>query len=219
MTTEQLKERIQKTEIKIQKIEKRIAKWQKAQDSWELDRAIQDLHDTQLTLDNYKRQLSEEEARNEILNHLPAVLQEFKEHLIFIWDNYDFNKQKEIKEEYKKYETTPHTYSESKIFWRDMHNKYGHGWYDFMHKKSDEIIKSNIKDANALILNLLARTQDITGKITNCQYLTLDSDNQGYSIINGIVIGEKGKARVESIGAGGYNIQRYHIRVLVKEVK
>jgi len=217
MTTEQLKERIQKTEIKIQKIEKRITKWQKAQDSWELDRAIQDLHDAQLTLDNYKKQLSEEEARNEILNHLPAVLQEFKENLIYIWNEYDFNKQKEIKEEYK---NQPKGIGPDYREWQHyMREKYGHNWYDFMHKKSDEIIKSNIKDANILILNLLARTQDITGKITDCQYLTLDRDNQGYSIINGIIIGEKGKAKVESIGAGGYNIQRYHIRVLVKEVK
>jgi hypothetical protein len=36
--------------------------------------------------------------------------------------------------------------------------------------------------------------------------------------INGTVVGDKGKATVYSIIAGGYNIQKAHYRVLVKEV-
>lgn len=102
---------------------------------------------------------------------------------------------------------------------RNMNEKWGRGWYDFTYESKDTIIKNNKAAVDVLVLNLVTRTVEIAGTITDAQYLRLDRDNQGYCIINGIVVGEKGKARVESIGAGGYNIQRYHIRVLVKEVK
>jgi hypothetical protein len=36
--------------------------------------------------------------------------------------------------------------------------------------------------------------------------------------INGTVVGDKGSANVHSIVAGGYNIQKAHYRVLVKEI-
>lgn len=37
--------------------------------------------------------------------------------------------------------------------------------------------------------------------------------------LNGYVQGTAGKVTITTIGAGGYNIQRYHYRVLVKRVK
>lgn len=50
------------------------------------------------------------------------------------------------------------------------------------------------------------------GKITNSGELYIGK-NGG---INGLIIGEKGRANVETIMAGGYNIQCLHFRVLVK---
>ena len=101
----------------------------------------------------------------------------------------------------------------------EMNNKWGRGWYDFQYLTSVQIHNLNVTAAETLVFNLVNRTVELTGKIIDCSDLYLDRDNNGYSIINGLVIGEEGKARVESIGAGGYNIQRYHIRVLVKEVR
>ncbi|MEG1565842.1 MAG: hypothetical protein RR342_03795 [Bacilli bacterium] len=74
------------------------------------------------------------------------------------------------------------------------------------------------------ILDLINRVTKFTGKITDASLLTI-GDQQGE--LNGIVIGEDGKCRVNTVGAGGYNQgiivnerhgQCLHIRVLVKEI-
>ena len=106
MTKEQLQDRIQKSNIKIEKIEKRIKKWQNAQtreaflkaDGWllnmgrdeeylwneyikdcnkELDYAIQDLHDAQLTLEKYQNALNLELAKEDEFNN---------NRILVIWD-------------------------------------------------------------------------------------------------------------------------------------
>ncbi len=97
-----------------------------------------------------------------------------------------------------------------------MYEKWGRNYRDAAYISSEDIHKSNVKDAENLILNLINRVTDKVGQIIDTKYLRLDRDNAGYSIINGRIIGTKGECRVESILAGGYNIQRYHIRVLVK---
>ena len=55
-----------------------------------------------------------------------------------------------------------------------------------------------------------------TGEITSWAGIHLEAGSY-CAVLNGYVEGKEGRARVESILAGGYNIQRLHIRVLVKE--
>ena len=170
----------------------------------------------------YEKQLAAEEAKEETLANMPEVLKEFRENLINRWDKYDEWKKEQIKKESDeayKLVREKSAWDEYRQARRDIRNKWGANWEEFMYLTSAQIHKANVTAADTLVLNLLERTCDLTGKITDCAGLRIDYDNQGYSIINGLVIGEKGKARVESIGAGGYNIQRYHIRVLVKEVR
>jgi len=59
------------------------------------------------------------------------------------------------------------------------------------------------------------RIKEVTGDIKNLNGLNMGMNGE----INGIAEGENGKAKVETIGAGGYNIQCYHFRVLVNEIK
>ena len=62
---------------------------------------------------------------------------------------------------------------------------------------------------------IIERTNKIVGQITDASNLTIGSKGD----LNGYIVGTRGKAHVETIGAGGYNIQIFHFRTLIKEVK
>ena len=91
--------------------------------------------------------------------------------------------------------------------------KNKHTGYDFMRLSNLEIIENNEKSAKALIIDLFYRIRHITGEVTDWTQIFCSNN-----ALNGIVIGKEGRAKVESILAGGYNIQRLHVRVLVHSV-
>lgn len=188
--------------------------WYLEGNDYDLYATANDLYNARNTLNKYNKQLLAETAKNQTLSEMPEVLVQFKNDLIKKWDEYDQWKKNAIREDMKKEREM-----EYKDYKTMMWEKWGRNYRDAAYISSEDIHKQNTKDAETLVLNLINRTVEITGKITDCKALRTDYDNRGYSIINGLVIGENGKARIESIGAGGYNIQRYHIRVLVKEVK
>lgn len=96
-------------------------------------------------------------------------------------------------------------------------------WIGSKNKGEVEIIRFNMKRLDSILdkevvskkKNLISRIEKVTGNIVDAQGLYI-ADNGS---INGFVIGEEGKAEVETIYAGGYNIQILHYRVLVKSVK
>lgn len=80
----------------------------------------------------------------------------------------------------------------------------------------EDIDKLLDEEESGKILDLIKRVTKVTGTITDASALRIGEQN---GELNGLVIGEEGKAFVETIGAGGYNIQRFHYRVLVKVVR
>ena len=83
----------------------------------------------------------------------------------------------------------------------------------FKHDQEKELDKILAVEEKTKIFDLIKRVTKVIGKITVASNLRF-GDQSGE--INGIVNGEDGKAKVETIGAGGYAIQCYHFRVLVK---
>lgn len=71
------------------------------------------------------------------------------------------------------------------------------------------------EEANRKYDFIIERTTEITGKITDATGLRIGAKHD----LNGYIIGEKGTAKVQTIGAGGYNIQCYHFRTLINKLK
>lgn len=62
---------------------------------------------------------------------------------------------------------------------------------------------------------IIVRTNAIVGTITDATNLKVGDKGD----LNGFIIGTKGTAKVQTIGAGGYNIQCFHFRTLIDAIK
>ena len=86
------------------------------------------------------------------------------------------------------------------------------------HMSDDKIHEANVKEGKRVILDLVNRVTKVTGPILDWSGLRATTGNGGWTVLNGYVVGEDGKAQVETILAGGWNVQRLHARTLVKAV-
>lgn len=81
--------------------------------------------------------------------------------------------------------------------------------------KSEKLAKDLQQEANRKYDFIIERTNAIVEEITDASNLKIGDKGD----LNGYIIGTKGTAKVQTIGAGGYNIQCFHFRTLVNEVK
>ena len=79
----------------------------------------------------------------------------------------------------------------------------------------DWLDKEIEEEKNNKLIDLMTRVSKITGEIIDATNLYIADDGN----LNGFIIGKDGKATVETIIAGGYNIQVEHFRVLIKPRK
>ena len=75
--------------------------------------------------------------------------------------------------------------------------------------------KDLVQEANRKYDFIIERTNYIVGEITDASQLTIGAKDD----LNGYIIGTKGIAKVQTIGAGGYNIQCFHFRTLINKAK
>lgn len=88
-------------------------------------------------------------------------------------------------------------------------------FYDGQGTWEENMRKAVAREKVAKYDDIITRTNDLIGQITDAGGLHIGKKGD----LNGVIIGSKGKATVETIGAGGYNIQRYHFRTLIHELK
>lgn len=78
--------------------------------------------------------------------------------------------------------------------------------------KLNKILDEDVKDKKEMFIT---RVKEVIGEIKDLTGLKIGGNGE----INGIAKGVRCNAKVETITAGGYNIQCYHFRVLVNTVK
>lgn len=218
MTAIDLKVRIQKAEEKIQKklgtIEKK-EKWIASgkKDEYEI-RWLQDdirrlkseIAETEKTIEKYEKQLSGEVEQERILNEIPDSMKLMQSELVAKWDEWDMTRRNRMKEDYKS------------LVWKEFQKKYRGSDVFFKDKTDAQIHNSNVQSAKCLILDLYYRVVKITGDVMDWSNIRAAQGACGMIVLIGFVVGKEGRAEIESILAGGYNIQRLHVRVLVHSI-
>ena len=173
----------------------------------DIQRGKREIAETEQTLAKYEKQLTGELEQEAVLREIPEVLKKLRDELVARWDAWDMERKARYWKDRREME------------WGAFRKKYKYADTRFAEQSDEQIHKNNIRDAEFLILDLVRRVQAITGEITSWADIRATQGAQGFTVLNGIVMGKEGRAEIESILAGGYNIQRLHIRVLVKEYK
>ena len=187
--------------------EARTLKWDIEHYTYDISRLEREISETTLTLDNYKKQLTGLMERvNVLITDLPDVLRKLQEELVMRWDKWDMERRDKIIADYRE------------LDYKEFSRKYTHADVMFKSKTDEQIHDDNVQAAEDLIIDLIYRVRSITGDITDWSNIRATAGTGGFTVLNGTVIGKEGIACVESITAGGYNIQRLHIRVLVHSI-
>ena len=230
MKIETLKERIEKKENQIEKkkntiekkrilITKKLNQSEKEKNKFEanykiseakwlekdIERLEKEIKEAEETIEKYKEQLAGEiEKEEQFIKEVPEQVKEMERMLIEKWDISEKKRREWLAEE------------EKNFGYRAFIREHSRAEYEFIMATDEQIHKWNERDARVFVLDLLNRTKAITGEVTSWDEIRLEMGNS-FPVLNGYVTGKEGRAKVESILAGGYNIQRMHVRVLVKE--
>ena len=178
----------------------------------DLDDAEEGIKNTIKAIEEQKRIVAKwaekvETARKQermIDSEYPEEFKTLRTNLVEEWTRYDIAKKARLSEKY------------DELGYREFVKQYKHAGYVIVHTSNDDFRKDNERTADALILNLWNRVKEKVGTPKDFDLYLENGNSVEMIALNGWVKGTDGSARIESILAGGYNIQRLHIRVLVK---
>lgn len=140
-------------------------------------------------------------GENEDLKAIPEALVRLQNELENSWNKNSFYWRDLYRSEYKKMD------------YKQFVTEYGYHAYKERYLTDEQIKRKNKVAAQSYIIDLVNRVKAKVGTITDYSGIQLDSNGKS---LNGTVKGTNGSAYVETIIAGGWNIQRLHLRTLVK---
>lgn len=133
-----------------------------------------------------------------IAKEIPEAFKSARDTLVEAWVESDIRSREKMKKDRSTLE-----YKEFREIWTYT--------AETMYTKTDEEFrKYEESEADVWVLDLYNRVKEICGDITDASLL-----RWGGKCLDGKVVGTKGTAWVNTILAGGYNIQRLHLRTLV----
>lgn len=136
-----------------------------------------------------------------LADEVPEAFKEAKEALVASWVASDIRAREAMLKAKKKLE------------FKEFRKLYTYTAEESLKHTDEEFRKIAEREADEWLLDLYNRVKEITGEITDCSYI-----RWGGKCLDGYIVGKNGKASVETIGAGGYNIQRWHLRTLVHKI-
>lgn len=244
-TREFLEQRVKKAQENIVKINKRILRLRKELamgqslfgDS-DLRHAERDLVKTQAKLVEYQKQLDAANARatkrnipviTEFLNQWEAMSilffeGEAKRYIPLMKEFSELSRKKhaaadEIQNSKEKWATYHKLSEEYRAFERKWNHvlQFGHIYEDEgISKEWTARMKHEVaKDKDQKYDFIIAKTNEYIGSITDASGLRIGAKGD----LNGYIKGPKGTVHVQTVGAGGWNIQRFHFRTLFHKIK
>lgn len=243
MTIETIKARIQGKEKALDKLRKKMERILAAQASgWtknpyyyresDIKSTQREIDAAQTALAKYKADLKTEieKENNRNIKVLIDFLEKWKKDCIVYFKS---ERQKYIAD-YENYRKREHAYiqewyehdlkDESFKAFQDDYFKYKKNFIkkwkhvtQFNHgsRSWEENLERDLEiEKNRKYHDIVDRTNKIVGQITDVSMLRINPKGN----LDGIITGTRGKASVETIGAGGYNIQAFHFRTLIHEI-
>lgn len=170
----------------------------------DIRRGQNEIKEIEATIEKYRAQIVVESgAEQTYATEVPAVLKSLEASLVEAWDKYDIERRELLRAK------------KAELGYKAFLQKYSGVDYNLLYTEDEKIHSANAKDAHDMVLDLYNRVHGITGDVTSWAGITSEIGTHGCPVLNGLVIGSNGRARVDSIYAGGWNIQRLHVRVLV----
>jgi hypothetical protein len=248
-TAEFLTKRIEGKKAEIEKLEKKLARIIKAEETnWEVNPYYYSESDkrwTERDLESAKKSLADYEAKLEVENNkassrnvqviidfldswkkesfdfyermLPKYLEALDEYYRIDgeycdwWNSSSRANRSEWKAERSKREKIV---DDAK---RSLNSNWGWimGYVERRVLDTAKLRKDLDREADEKYDFIIERTNAIVTKITDASNLYIGNSGE----LNGYIIGTTGTAKVQTIGAGGYNIQRFHFRTLIHKMK
>jgi len=213
---EKVNSRIVKLEAERAMLETKAEKAREALNDWKVYYIERDIKQNERALERAKVALEDakvKDAKDEELNSIARipVIEEFLEKYRVAITKFHMERVEELKSWRRAPETKAMRYAD-RCRYVQKHFRTDTIVYA---ERGPEYLENDIKkDVDAKRQIFMTRIKDKTGEIYSTM-LRIGMNGE----INGIVRGEKGAVTVKTIGAGGWNIQKLHFRVLVKEYK
>lgn len=245
-SVEFLEKRIAGKQAEIDKLNKKLQRIRKAEASgWEennpymytphdIDATLKEIDRAEAGLRQYQEQLDEENVKSQSRN-VPAITEfldkwearclefykdafmryklayeEYKQQYSELKSNLNAAKfqSPEYKELYKELRNLDHEFRND---WNYVTQFGAYSIDKYMEAVAKAIAQEKIRKYDFII----ERVCKIVGQITDASELSVGQKGE----LNGIIYGTDGKAKVKTIGAGGYNIQCYHFRTIITPVR